>query len=168
MITIRTLNQTQKETLDTENGIECFNTLLNAVSVDPQKPSEQEISLPEGMENISEYDKIFITIDTTGLEKRDCWIKNSDIDLLRKLPGFDYQPDMPGGTTPVTLIGPPEELDKFTDEDLKLSVDLMSIGKTEVGIKNVALSVQLPAGVSNVWVSSQPKVDIYITEAKTT
>ena len=50
------------------------------------------------MENISEYDTIFITIDTDGLEKRDCWIKNSDIDMLRKLPGFTYQPDMPGGT----------------------------------------------------------------------
>lgn len=168
IITIRTLNQTQKETLDTEKGIECFNTLLNAVSVDPQNPSEQEISLPEGMENISEYDTIFITIDTDGLEKRDCWIKNSDIDMLRKLPGFTYQPDMPGGTTPVTLIGPPEELAKFTDEDLKLSVDLMSIGKTEAGLKSVPLTVKLPQGVSNVWVTAQPKVDIYITETKTT
>ena len=168
IITIRTNDRTLKENLDAKQSIECFNSRLSEISINPQKPIEQEIKLPEGMENISEYDKIYFCIDTTGLETRDCWIKNSDIEFQQKMPGFEYQPDMPGGMTPVTLIGPPEELSKFNDEDLKLWVDLNTISTTKTGIKNVSLNVKLPQGVSNVWYMPQPKMDIYITESKTT
>ena len=60
----------------------------------------------------------------------------------------------------MTIVGPTEEVQKVSSEDIQAVINLYTAGFTDAGTKNVAVSVTLPDTVDGVWVSPIPKVNV--------
>ena len=112
---------------------------------------------------MTEFSEVYISLADTDLEKSVLWIPNSKIEPNGRA-GYRYQLDQPNGQTAVTLIGRPEELAKITEDDVKLTADMLKYANSER--VNVPVQVELPKNIGIVWASltkkNAPTVDINI------
>lgn len=162
-ITIETTDAQNKAQLDGLDAWQVEKISLSELSIGSMIPVT--IKMDEGFSDSAQLGTIYVSLDDTDLVAETRWIKNSDIVMLNDNRLYHYTLESPGGNTPVTLIGTPEELEKISAEDLRASINLINIPVTSEGVYTQAFTVTLPNSVSSVWVSPVPTVNIAVTLA---
>ncbi|HAG12788.1 MAG TPA: hypothetical protein DCG49_02870 [Ruminococcus sp.] len=162
-ITIETTDAQNKAQLDGLTAWQVETISLSQLSLG--SPIPVTIKMDEGFSDSSKLGTIYVSVDDTDLISETRWIKNTDIVMLNDNRRYNYTLESPGGNTPVTLIGTPEDLAKIEAEDLKASVNLINISVSSEGVYTQAFTVTLPDAVSTVWVCPTPTVNIAVTLA---
>lgn len=160
-ITIETADPDNKATLE---ALETWTIESLALSQLSKTSSVNvPITMPKGFVDKSHIDSVTISLDSTDLQTKQIWVKNSDILLINPDPKYHYALESPGGNTLVTLIGTQEELNKIEEDALKCSVNLVNISVSTEGVYSRPFTVKLPDTVSGVWVSPEPNVSIRVS-----
>ncbi len=160
-IRIKTTDPKKKAVLDEMSDFPICNIPLNEISIGMEREQPIRLSDSEGYELYGNIDKVTIVLDDSDLESRTFWFPNSEIEQLRKKQQYDYQLAQPNGSTAVTLTGTKEALDSITENDIKLSVDMLSLSPEN--IDPVTVNVTLPEDAGTVWVSPQPTLQLSIS-----
>lgn len=164
-ITIETTDPDNKATLDALETWTIESLALSQLSLTDSV--KVPVTMPEGFSDSSHIDSVNITLDSTGLETKRLWIKNSDILLINPNQRYNYALESPGGNTLVTLVGTQEELEKVDEDNIKSSVNLVNISVSTEGVYSQRLTVKLPETVSGVWVSPESTVSIQVSVSNT-
>lgn len=161
MITIETTDPANKANLDQLKEWTIDSVPLSSLTVG--NSVEIPITMAEGFTDSSNIGTVYVSLDDSDLVTETRWVKNSDILLLNGDQRYNYRLESPGGNTPIILIGTQEELNLIADEDLRLSVNLITISVSSEGVYTQVLSVSMPDTVSGVWVSPTPTVNIAVS-----
>lgn len=157
MITIETDDPVQRETFKGMEAWSAGSISLSSLSTN-MKPIELTVTLDEGSTDLSNLGTLNVSLDETDLVAAQRWVQNRNILPINGSSAFDYT--VQSGQTSITIVGPTEEVQKVSSEDIQAVINLYTAGFTDAGTKNVAVSVTLPDTVDGVWVSPIPKVNV--------
>lgn len=163
MMTIRTSDPVSNAYLDSLNSWSIGTIPLSQLSIGA-KPLEWNIQLPEGYEDATNLEKVYISVDGTDLVSVQRWITYSSIQLTNGSPNLDYSLPTTGRIS-VTLIGMAEQVNQISPSDIMASVNLYNAPITEEGTSMQTVSISLPETATNVWVSPLPKVAVKVSYA---
>lgn len=164
-IIIETDEPTQKEAFKDMDAWSAGSIQLSSLSTN-MKPIELTVTLDEGCTDLSNLGTLYVSLDETDLVAAQRLIQNSSIVPINGSSVFDYT--VQSGRTSITIVGPTEEVQKVSSDDIQAVVNLYTAGFTDAGTKGVAVSITLPDSVDGVWVSPIPKVNVTASFAEET
>lgn len=122
------------------------------------------------LSNDSKISTCYVSFDNTGISEKTFEGISSDHFIIKNPYESTYQVDMiTQRLLNVTIVGPSEDIEKLTADDLTVEIDILKssvsdTGKLNTGISTIKARVLPPKNYKNVWVYDEYPVDVEISE----
>lgn len=114
---------------------------------------------PSSFTNVSGLDTVTVTLDNTGLAKKDLVLDGSRIPVINK-PDQNYDYSLLTQTLPITVIGPEDIIDEVTADDISAYVNLIESNRQQ---DLFSAPVTFSTKYSNVWAVTKSNASIQRT-----
>lgn len=115
--------------------------------------------------NMSELENVVLTLDDSGLDRKEFIIDKSNIHITNKPGGSDYDYNLMSNSVQICVVGPKEELAKLTPSDFVAEANLLNSDNSE-GQFYFDVTVSCLAS-DKVWAVANPtKPSVIIQKSK--
>lgn len=166
--TITLASQTNTDFVN-QDGLTVGYVALNEISLDFSK--DLDIELKEDLINQSGFQKVTLALDNEGLDAREVWVTGDNIFITNTPKDYDCQ--IITRSMPVTVVGPEEELDELSTQDIIVTVDLMNynVAQSMTGTPDATISFYNKADEnhqSRLWAVGNYRVAVSFSETEET
>lgn len=120
-----------------------------------------EVPVPENCINQSGFQQVSLILDDDGLSERDFIVNSNNISIINAPSTYDMQIITKSLT--VTLVGPTEELNELSTDDILLTVDLMNYDISQSPSFTQTASVNIVRG-KHIWATGKYSIALKATE----
>ena len=116
------------------------------------------ISLPDGYKNLSNTGRAQVAFENTdSYGSLEFTVSTDNFTILNGDTEYDYS--FVTSQLEVTAIGPSEVLHNLSQDDITGTVNLLGI-TTDVGVKNVTVTLRIAGQNATAWITGEYKIDI--------